>query len=133
MIKSEYVLKSGQEECSHIAEAHLCQSSLLSTFKTLGKDSVEEKSSHEVIRMTEIDSQSDEAAGQGVWCVQPEAPAEARGTTWRLVNRSHFPRQHQKNPTENLKWAPGIVSLKSVPGAAELFTWQLLIWYKLSF
>lgn len=76
---------------------------------------MEEKSSHEVIRMTEIDSQSDEAAGQGCGVVRSEAPAEAAlGTTWRLVNRSHFPRQHQKKSTtaENLKWAPGIVSLK---------------------
>ena len=49
---------------------------------------MEEKSSLEVIRTTEIDSQSDEAAGQGVRCVQPEAPAEAAlGTSWRLVSR----------------------------------------------
>lgn len=97
---------------------------------------MEEESSHEVIRMTERDSQSDEAAGQGVWCVQPEAPAEAAlGTSWSLVNKSHFLRHHQKNPLQQKisEWAPGTVSLKSVLGAMELFTWQLLIWYKLSF
>ena len=58
---------------------------------------MEEKNSHEVIRTTEIHSQGDEAAGQGVRCVQPEAAAEAAlRTTWRLVNKSHFPRHHQK-------------------------------------
>lgn len=47
-----------------MAEAQLCQSSLLTSLKASEKDSEEEKSSHEVIRTTAIGSQSGEAVGE---------------------------------------------------------------------
>lgn len=113
--------KQGEQQAEGEAD------SLLSSSKALEQDSVEEKSSHEIIRASALGSQGGVRLEGPTGCLMGAPAAAAHQKHLEACKQIILSPASSKHPLELkiLEWVPGIVSLgKSVLGALEAVGWR---------